>query len=208
MATALEDFLFVTNDSTEVLQSPKQLSSDLKKLADTLIAHKKLYFTSNQRSNYDEKGYQVMDTSPINEITKTQTSIVNVNNHMRERKGGVQIGSLKVSTNNYENVMEMDESGGDNDGLLIDRGICYENVAVSDNLCQSLPISVVRKEFPGFSSLGPDLYISIADPCLQVQYHSFLSHCIFHFCHPVLFIFVTLYLSFLSPCTFHSCQPD
>ena len=175
MATALEDFLFVTNDSAEVLQSPKQLSSDLKKLADTLVAHKKLYFTSNQRLNYDDKGYQLLDSPPLNEITKTQTSISNVNNHMREKKGGVQIDSSKVSTNNYKNVMEIDESGGDSDGLFIDRGISYENVATPDNLCQSLPISVVRKEFPGFSSLGPDLYISIADPCLQVRYLSFLS---------------------------------
>ena len=173
LATALEDLLFVANDSSEVLLPPKQLSPDMKKLADTLVAHRKLYFTSNERSNYDDKGYQMFNYSPVNEITKTKTSTLNVDDHIKG-KSDLNKCSLENVENDYKNKMEIDESGGECDGLLIDRGDCYETAASSDYSSQSLPISVVSKEYPGFSSLGPDLYISIADPCLQVKHLSSL----------------------------------
>ena len=186
LATALEDLLFVATDSSEVLLHPKQLSPDMKKLADTLVAHRKLYFTSNERSNYDDKGYQMFNCSPVNEITKTKTSTLNVDDHIKG-KSDLNKCSLENVENDYKNKMEIDESGGECDGLLIDRGDCYETAASSDYSSQSLPISVVSKEYPGFSSLGPDLYISIADPCLQVKHLSSLPSVLVP---PLLFYFL------------------
>ena len=101
--------------------------------------------------------------------------------------------SFTESKSDGDDVVETGEEGN---GSLSDEGRSDSDsdsdsdgeAALPDNMSQSLQISVVRKEYPGFSFLGPDLYVSAVDPCLQVEYPFACPLCYLHSLLSALFL--------------------
>ena len=86
----------------------------------------------------------------------------------REDPKGMGSDDIAAERKQKESTDDGAEEGlGSRSDLKSDEGRESEGEgSLSDSL--SLSLSAVRREYPGFSSLGPDLYISSLDPCLQV----------------------------------------
>lgn len=160
LASALDELIFIANDFSDQSKNAAKQYFELKRLADTLAVHRNLYHRKEEKSAFEgdssrhrNSGIEVEANHSVQGLAKKNAD--------RSILGAEVDSDVLPSSLQHTDGTDSDEEetcSGDE-----------RNDEIDQSFCLSLPVSVVRREYPGFSYRGPDLYSSSSDPCLQVH---------------------------------------
>jgi hypothetical protein len=193
LATALDDLLFISSDTAGNLGQFLELN----KLSEILLTHRQINFKTEEKSIFSVKDSDY-DTNSAAGL-KAEEKGSEKGKFDRGAKGGEgdrRAGEDKgeeddddkdtcnEGTNRRGKGQEEEERKNNEDGMLLTVGEREqkeeeerddeedEEYRVVEGVTDScaLYITAVRKDYPGFLFLRPDLYTAVSDPCLQVRY--------------------------------------